>query len=262
MVLTMKPNIATVDISKTYGKIQALSGLSFEVEPGGIYGLIGPNGAGKTTSLAILAGLIQPTSGTAWILGQQVRPGSRELASAIGFASPQFPLFDYLTGIEMLSACGLMHGLTALEVKKRVSDLLGLMDLEPASKEYICLYSQGMKQKIALACALIHAPEIVLLDEPFLGLDPTTIYRLVGLFRQMAAKGRTLVISSHNMTLVERLCSRVGILFKGALQREIAVAPPCDGSSAIITETKSVSMLESALWEVVGTPESKELAWI
>jgi ABC-2 type transport system ATP-binding protein len=252
----MKPNLAAVNISKTYGNIHALNGFNVEIEPGSIYGLIGPNGAGKTTSLAILSGLIQPTSGNVWMLGQQVRPGSRKLASAIGFASSQFPLFDYLTGIEMLSACGLMHGLAVTEVKSRMSDLLELMDLESAAKEYISLYSQGMKQKIALACALIHAPEIVLMDEPFLGLDPATVYRLVCLFRQMAARGRTLIISSHDMALVERLCNRVGVLFKGVLQREIAVAPSC------AAETKPVSMLESALWEVVGTPESKGLAWI
>ena len=258
----MKPNVAVVEISKTYGKTQALNGLSFEVEPGCIYGLIGPNGAGKTTSLAILAGLIQPTSGVVWILGRQIRPGSRELASSIGFSSPQFPLFDYLSGIEMLSACGLMHGLAAPEVKNRMTDLLELMDLGSAAKEYISLYSQGMKQKISLACALIHAPEIVLLDEPFLGLDPTAIYRLLCLFRQMAARGRTLIMTSHNMALVERLCNRVGILFKGVLQREIAIVSANDDSSAIFSATKPVSQLESALWEVVGEPESKELSWI
>jgi ABC-2 type transport system ATP-binding protein len=258
----MKPNLAAADISKIYGKIQALNGLSFEVEPGGVYGLIGPNGAGKTTALAILAGLIQPTSGTAWILGRSVRPGSRELASAVGFSSPQFPLFDYLTGAEMLSACGLMHGLAAVEVGRRMSDLLDLMDLKSASGEYLCLYSQGMKQKMALACALIHAPEIILLDEPFLGLDPSTIHQLICLFRQMAAKGRTLIISSHNMALVERLCNRVGILFKGFLQREMVIAPVWDEASAPPSKIKPISPLESTLWEIVGEPESKELHWI
>jgi ABC-2 type transport system ATP-binding protein len=162
----------------------------------------------------------------------------------------------------MLSVCGLMHRLAAPTVRKRATDLLELMDLGSAAKEYICLYSQGMKQKIALACALIHAPEIVLLDEPFLGLDPATVYRLVCLFRQMAARGRTLVISSHNMTLVERLCSRVGILFKGVLKREIAMESWNGGSSAVCSVTKPVSRLESALWEVIGKPEPTELSWI
>ncbi len=258
----MKPNVAVIDISKAYGKTHALSGLSFEVEPGCIYGLIGPNGAGKTTSLAILAGLIQPTSGVVWILGRQIQPGSRELAASIGFSSPQFPLFDYLSGMEMLSAFGLMHGLAARDIRNRMIDLLELMDLGSAAKDYISLYSQGMKQKISLACALIHAPEILLLDEPFLGLDPTAIYRLVCLFRQMAARGRTLIMTSHNMELVERLCNRVGILFKGVLQREIALVSTRGDSSAKFSETKPVSTLESALWEVVGEPESKELPWI
>jgi ABC-2 type transport system ATP-binding protein len=262
MVLTMKSNIAAVEISKSYGKTKALNGLNFEVEPGGIYGLIGPNGSGKTTSLAILAGLIRPTSGTAWILGRQVQPGSRALASAIGFSSPQFPLFDYLTGFEMLSACGLMHGLAAAEVKQRAGDLLDLMDLTSASEEYLCLYSQGMKQKMALACALIHSPEILLMDEPFLGLDPMAIYRLDCLFRQLAAEGRTLILSSHNMALVERLCSRVGILFQGVLQREFAIASPGGGLVGSSLEARPMSTLETALWEVAGVPESKKPIWM
>ena len=258
----MTSSVAVREISKRYGRRRALDRLSFEVEPGSIYGLIGPNGAGKTTTLAIVAGLIRPTSGVVWINGHEVHPGSKESACSIGFSSPQFPLFDYLSGIEMLSACGLMHRLDAAAVRKRTADLLELMDLGSAAKEYICLYSQGMKQKVALACALIHAPTIALLDEPFLGLDPTTVYRLVGLFRQMAARGRTLVISSHNMALLERLCSRVGILHKGILNREIAVESWNSGSSAVSVGTRTVSALESALWEAVGEPESMELSWI
>ena len=195
MVLTVKLSVVSTNLSKAYGKTQALNRLNLKVEAGSIYGLIGPNGAGKTTSLALLAGLIRPTSGTVWILGRQVRPGCRELASGIGFSSPQFPLLDYLTGFEVLLACGLMHGLKSQEVKRRISDLLELMDLQSAAGQYVCQSSQGMKQKLGLACALIHAPEVFLLDEPFLGLDPTSIYRLVCLFGQMARNGRTIIIT-------------------------------------------------------------------
>jgi ABC-2 type transport system ATP-binding protein len=256
----MNLSVTAEGLSKAYGKILALNELSFKVEPGSIYGLIGPNGAGKTTSLAILAGLIQPTSGAAWILGLQVRPGNRQLASKVGFSSPQFPLFDYLTGVEVLSACGLMHGLASQEVKRRTSDLLELLDLQSASGQYISQYSQGMRQKLGLACGLIHAPDVLILDEPFLGLDPASIYRLDCCFRQIAANERTIILSSHNMALVERLCNRVGILHKGTLQREIELASKSDRPPK--TQYEANSILESALWEVVGTPETKELSWI
>jgi ABC-2 type transport system ATP-binding protein len=258
----MNPTCLATDLSKAYGKTQALINLSLKIEAGSIYGLIGPNGAGKTTSLAVLAGLIQPTSGTAWILGRKVRAGCRELASKVGFCSPQFPLLDYLTGLEMLSACGLLHGLARQEAKTRTDDLLDLMDLQSAAGQFICHYSQGMRRKIGLACALVHGPEVLLLDEPFHGLDPVSIHRLVSLFRRLAANGRTIVLSSHNMALVERLCNRVGILHKGVLQKEIAISPPGVPGAQVRSAADPDSMLESALWEVVGIPVTKQISWM
>jgi ABC-2 type transport system ATP-binding protein len=260
--MIMITSVSAVALSKTYGKTTALNGLSLKIESGSIYGLIGANGAGKTTSLAILAGLIKPDSGTAWILGKQVQPGCCGLASRVGFSSPQFPLFDYLTGLEVLSTCGLMHGLRVEEVEKRTHDLLELMDLQSAAFQYICHYSQGMRQKIGLACALIHAPEVLLLDEPFLGLDPASNYRLICILEQMAAKGQTIIVSSHNMALVERLCSRVGILHKGVLQREIAVTHTKAPNTATQSYKDASSQLAAAFWDVVGLPEPMELSWI
>ncbi len=257
----MSPDVVVRSLSKTYGKILALDRLSFTVEAGSIYGLIGPNGAGKTTSLAILAGLIRPSSGAAWILGQQVLPDNCRLMSRIGFASPQFPFFDYLTGMEIVLTCGLMHGLAATEAKRRTLDLLDLLDLETCSGQYLHQYSQGMRLKLGLACALIHAPAVLLLDEPFMGLDPISVYRLACSLRQMASKGRTILLSSHDMAQVERLCRRVAILHKGTLQREIEPASRCDRGPAD-SAVHSDCGLESALWEVVGRPEIKELGWI
>jgi ABC-2 type transport system ATP-binding protein len=258
----MTVSITSIDLSKTYGKTQALDRLNLRIESGSIYGLIGPNGAGKTTSLGILAGLIKPTSGTAWILGRQVRPGCRRLAPRVGFSSPQFPLFDYLTGFEMMVTCGLMQGLPSQEVKKRTEDLMELLELQSVAGQYISHYSQGMRQKVGLACALIHAPEVLLLDEPFFGLDPASVYRLIHIFRQMADKRQTILVSSHNMELMERLCNQVGILHKGVLQREIAIVAKNPRMAARQINPDSHSMLETALWEVVGTPEPKKLNWI
>jgi len=254
----MNPSIAVIDLSKNYGKCVAVNKLSFKVEPGVVYGLIGPNGAGKTTTLSILAGLVSASSGHAAILGMGVEPNRRELVAKVGFASSRYSFFDYLTGAEMLLTCGLMHDLKAREVKARMDELLAVMDLEDAAGHYLYEYSQGMRQKLGLACALIHAPEVLLLDEPFTGLDPTSVYRISRMLRQMSDRGRTIVLTSHDLALVERLVDRVGILHQGALRREIQQEP----ARGQATTAGVHSRLEAVLWEVVGTPQFKELSWI
>jgi ABC-2 type transport system ATP-binding protein len=252
----MKRSVEVAELSKCYGRNPALTRLSFTADTGSIYGLIGPNGAGKTTVLSILAGLVSPNSGEASILGTKVKPNDPALTSAVGFATPQLSFFDYLTGAEVLLACGLMHGLRRGVAISRMRDLLTLLDLEPAAGQYLHQYSHGMRQKLGLACAMIHSPQVLLLDEPFLGLDPTSVYRLVHTLKRGSKNGRTIVLTSHDLSLVERLCDRVGILHEGTLKREIALgaasnqpAPPGTG-------------LASSLWEVVGMPQFTELSWI
>jgi ABC-2 type transport system ATP-binding protein len=258
----MTTSVSVTDLSKAYGKSRALNRISFRIEAGSVYGLIGPNGAGKTTSLAILAGLIKPDSGEAWILGREVKAGRSELRSKVGFSSPQFPLFDYLTGIEMLSTFGLMHGLPLEQVRRRSSDLLELMDLQAAAGQYISHYSQGMRRKLGLACALIHAPDVLLLDEPFLGLDPASSLRLACALQTAAGRGQTVVLSSHNMAIVERLCNRAGILHKGVLKREIELEQKNTPHLSSRLSTEHTAGLEKAFWKIVGSPEMKIPDWI
>jgi ABC-2 type transport system ATP-binding protein len=250
-------------ITKTYGKKRALSGLSFEVAAGSIYGLIGPNGAGKTTALSILSGLVRPTAGRAAILGIDVVPNSRKIVSSTGFCSPQFGLFDYLKGREILLACALMHGLSASEAENRARDLFDLLDLEQAAGHFVYEYSQGMRQKLGLACAFIHAPAVLLLDEPFVALDSVSVYRVVLTLRRMASSGRSVLLSSHDLALVQRVCNRVGILSEGVLKRETDLVSPADSATALHPQgATGESALESLLWEVVGAPDIKELSWI
>ncbi len=256
----MNPSVTVANLTKVYGAAPALLDLSLEVQPGSIYGLIGPNGAGKTTALAILAGLIRPTSGSVRILGFPVCPGGGSIASRIGFFSGQFPFFDYLTGAELLLTCGLMHGLPARETQRRAGDLLDLFELGPAAGQYVAQYSQGMRNKLGLACALIHAPAVLILDEPFAGLDPASVYRLFSCFRRIAASGRTVVLSAHEMALVERLCSRVGVLHRGVLRREIV--PGSGGIPGEGEASPADSRLESALWEIIGRPEVRVIPWL
>ena len=258
----MQLSLKAVGLSKSYGKKKALVDLNLRIRAGSIYGLIGPNGAGKTTALAILAGYIQATSGGAWAFGLPILPGNRAVSTSMGFSSPQFPLPDYLTATEMLSTCGRMHRLDVKEVGMRVAYLLEFMDLQSSGNQYICHYSQGMRQKLSLACAFLHAPKICILDEPFLGLDPISIYKLICLLLQLASGGRTILVSSHDMALMERICARVGILHEGVLQKEIVLAPTAGSTPAGINRHRPLSFLESALWEIAGTPAFKEPSWI
>jgi len=258
----MNACVTVACLTKTYGKTLALDRLSFTAAKGSIYGLIGPNGAGKTTSMAILAGLLQATSGSASILGVEVRPGMKDLVSKTGFYSPQFPFLDYLTGTELLLACGLMHGLTPAEARSRKNDLLDLMDLTSAAGQYLSQYSQGMRQKIGLACAFIHAPEVLLLDEPFSGLDPMSVCRLVSCLRGIRSKGKTIIVSSHDLALVERLCDRVGILHQGVLKREIALGSEGGERAPGGSQADARSNLEAVLWETIGRPEMKPISWL
>ncbi len=255
----MIPVVAVTDLSKLYRNHMALAHVSFVVPKGCIYGLIGPNGAGKTTTLSILAGLVSATSGKVSLLGMDAGANRTRLASKVGFASPHFSFFDYLSGAEVILACGLMHGLGGQEAQRRMQDLFVLLDFEAAAGHYLYEYSQGMLQKLRLACALIHAPEVLLLDEPFLGLDPASVYCLVRTLARMSAQGRTIVLTSHDLSLVERLCHRAGILHEGSFRREIPLAPESAGRPVFM---ESRSGLEAALWEVAGTPELRELSWM
>lgn len=252
----MRSSVRVAGLSKSYGRHPALTELSFSVDSGSIYGLIGPNGAGKTTVLSILAGLVSPSSGDVSILGMQVQPNDPALTSAVGFAAPHLSFFDYLTGAEVLLACGLMHGLQQDVAARRMHDLLGLLDLQPAAGYFLHQYSHGMRQKLGLACAMIHSPQVLLLDEPFLGLDPTSLYRLVRTLKRGAENGRTIVLTSHDLSLVEQLCDRVGILHEGTLKREITMSAETDRTALPGTD------LVTSLWEVVGVPDFAELSWI
>jgi ABC-2 type transport system ATP-binding protein len=252
--------VEVTDLCKSFGRHLALDHLSFKVAQGSIYGLIGPNGAGKTTTLSIMAGLVSPTSGQVVISGLKVRPNLPGLVSRVGFASPRYGYFDYLAGGELVTLCGLMHGLSSREAQRRSRDLMSLLDLEMAANHYLCHYSHGMRQKLGLACALVHAPDVVLLDEPFIGLDPVSIYRVFHTLRKMSLQGRTIVLTSHDLALVERLCDRVGILHDGVFKREFN--PTRIDSGKVSHHPNGGSELESVLWEVVGIPEFKPLAWL
>ncbi|HJT19323.1 MAG TPA: ABC transporter ATP-binding protein [Nitrospira sp.] len=209
-------------LSKTYASgwpgrppFVALSGLSLRVGRGEIFGFLGPNGAGKTTTLKILMGLVRPTGGTAMLLGKPA--GDVETRRRIGFL-PESPYFyDYLTAEEFLGFYGELSGVSRSNVEPRITSLLSLVGLTEARTRQLRKYSKGMLQRIGLAQALIHDPELVILDEPMTGLDPVGRKQVRDLILNLRDQGKTIFFSTHILPDVEMICDRIGIVMKGKL---------------------------------------------
>jgi len=204
--------IAAYDLTKRYGGVAAVSDVAFEIASGEIVGFVGPNGAGKTTTLRMLAGLVRPSSGRATVLGQPVPgPALREVGTMI--EEPSF--YPYMSGRDNLRHAALLHG----EVPpSRVDEALEFVKLENAAAKKVKAYSQGMRQRLALARALLWHPKVLLLDEPTNGLDPTGIAEFRESLRQVATTGTTVLISSHILAEVEKIVDRVLAIDKGVLR--------------------------------------------
>ncbi len=195
----------------------ALSALDLSIEQGEVFGFLGPNGAGKTTTIKILVNLIFPTSGKAWIFGDDC--SLPEARRRIGFL-PEMPMFyDYLTLEELLRFGGETAGLSKALIKTRIDHLLVLLDMERARNLRIRKFSKGMQQRAGLAYALMGDPDVLILDEPMSGLDPIGRKDFVDLIRKLKAEGKTIFFSSHVLSDIENLCDRVGILVKGELKK-------------------------------------------
>lgn len=213
--------IETRDLTKTYGAVRALDGLSLTIPKGGVYGVLGPNGAGKSTLFRILLGLIKPTSGTATVMGGAVGiPGSmRRMGSMI--ETPRYP--PYMTARQVLTWLSLAHGLST--DPRRTDQWLERVGLTEAADRRVRGFSVGMLQRLGVAIALITEPELVILDEPTSGMDPPGIQEMRALIRSLADKdGITIVLASHQLLEVQRVCDRVAIMNKGKLVREGAVS--------------------------------------
>ena len=215
--MTGAPVIATENLRKQFGQTLAVANLSLSVQPGEIFGFLGPNGAGKTTSIKMLLGLIAPTSGTLRVLDFDVSKQPIEVKRRIGVVPEDLNLFERLTGAEMLSFTGRMYGLRTDEIAQRSKELLDLMELQDEPRKLIIEYSHGMKKKLSLACALIHRPEILFLDEPFEGVDAIASRTLKDLLSRLTARGLTVFLTSHVLEIVERLCSDIAIIAQGKL---------------------------------------------
>ena len=209
--------VETFDLVRRFQDFVAVDNLNLTVRRGSFFGFLGPNGAGKSTTIKMLTGLLAPTSGKIRVLGRDLSEKPLEVKRRIGVVPEDLNLFERLTGAEMLAFTGRMYGLQKTEIAQRAPELLDLMELRNEPKKLIVEYSHGMKKKLSLACALIHRPEILFLDEPFEGIDAIASRTLKDLLSRLTARGLTVFLTSHVLEIVERLCSDIAIISQGKL---------------------------------------------
>jgi ABC-2 type transport system ATP-binding protein len=209
--------VETFELVKQFGYFVAVDHINLSVNRGSFFGFLGPNGAGKSTTIKMLTGLLAPTSGTLKVLDLDMSKQTMEIKRRIGVVPEDLNLFERLTGAEMLSFTGRMYGLRADEIAQRSKELLEVMELQNEPTKLIIEYSHGMKKKLSLACALIHRPDILFLDEPFEGIDAIASRTLKDLLSRLTARGLTVFLTSHVLEIVERLCSDIAIISQGKL---------------------------------------------
>ena len=209
-------------LTKLYGDLAAVRDLSFQVRAGEVLGLVGPNGAGKTTTLRSLAGIIVPSAGRILIAGHDLAQDPLEAKRALAFIADEPHLFEHLTVEEHLQFIARLYGVPDASV--RADGLLAELELQERRRSFPNELSRGMKQKLAIACGLLHSPEVLILDEPLTGLDPLGIRRMKATITRRAAGGSAVVLSSHLLHLVEEVCTRVLVLQKGRVVAAGSVA--------------------------------------
>jgi ABC-2 type transport system ATP-binding protein len=247
------PAIVAHNLRKVYGSKAAVDGLNLTVPRGCFFGFLGPNGAGKSTTIRMLTGLIPPTSGSMEILGMAMPEDALAIKRRIGLVPDESLLFDRLTGAEYLEFVGRMYGLPRRQARDRGVSLLRLFELDESSRKLIAEYSKGMRKRLAMAAALIHRPDLFLMDEPFEGVDAVGARLMKEILLDLVRQGATIFLTSHVLEVVERLCDRVAIIHEGKIVREGPMEELRSG-----TET-----LEDVFVRVVGAERAFErLEWL
>jgi ABC-2 type transport system ATP-binding protein len=245
--------LAIRGLVKRFDQKVAVAGVDLDVPTGSFYGLLGPNGAGKTTCLSMAVGLLRPDVGQVWVLGKDVWAEPLEAKRLLGALPDSGRVFDRLSGQELLAYTGLLRGMDRDVVDSRARELLDVLDLSGAGKTLVVDYSAGMKKKIGLACALLHAPRLLVLDEPFEAVDPVSAALIRDILQRYVAGGGTVIFSSHVMEVVERLCSHIAILADGQIRRV-----------GTTDDVRGGRDLEDVFVEVVGgrVATGSELSWL
>lgn len=250
----MHPALALHHVRKQFGGKAAVDGLSLEVPAGSFLGLLGRNGAGKSTTLKMVTGLLKPTAGRIHVLGIDLQADPVAVKRSIGVMPEDMALLDYLTGPQYLRFTGRMHGLEDAEIDRRAAELFETLDLAPAPGTLVADYSFGMKKKLALGAALLHGPRLLFLDEPFEGIDAVTSRTIKDLLAGLQRKGVTLVLTSHILEVVERLCPLIAILDEGRL---LGFGPLEE-----LRAREGADSLEGLFLDLVGGARKGDLSWL
>ncbi|MBZ5605348.1 MAG: ABC transporter ATP-binding protein [Acidobacteriia bacterium] len=249
----ISPAIRVENLRKVYGDKAAVDGLSLSVQRGSFFGFLGPNGAGKTTTIKMLMGLAPPTSGSIELLGLPMPDRALDIKQRIGLVPDESLLFDYLTGGEFIEFVGRIYGLDRAIARERSKELLELFELDGSPRKLINEYSKGMRKRVAMAAALIHRPELYLMDEPFEGVDAVGARLMKDILLDQVRHGATIFLTSHVLEVVERLCDRVAIINEGRIVLE--------GSMAELRRASET--LEDAFVRAVGMDRAVEtLDWL
>jgi len=228
--------LTVTGLTKTYGGVLALKGLSFSAAPGQVIGLLGPNGSGKSTTINLLTGLLRPTRGEVWWRGRNIHHDLAAFQSVLGYVPEEPRLYGYLTAPEYLALIGGLRDIPGAPLRRRIDRFLELFDLDTDRYAPLTSFSKGMRQKVLLSAALLHDPDIVILDEPCSGLDVGSTLVLRSLVRTLAEDGKIVVYSSHVLDMVEKVCSEVVILHHGDVVAQDSVTRLRDLSRAASLE--------------------------
>ena len=205
------------NLTKKYVDFPAVDNLNLSIQKGEIFGFIGPNGAGKTTTIKMIGGILEPTSGSVMIAGISMKDHPEKAKSKIGFIPDRPYLYEKLTGMEFLKFVADLYGVDSDIFSEKAGQHLKMFSLLDWSNELIESYSHGMKQRLIMAAALLHDPEVIIVDEPMVGLDPVAIMMVKDLFRNLAKQGVSVFMSTHTLKIAEDICDRIGIIHKGHL---------------------------------------------
>lgn len=245
--------IETHGLRKSFGDFVAVDGINLKVPRGSFYGFLGPNGAGKSTTIKCLTGLLRPTGGTFVLMDLDPTTDPIRVKKQVGVVPEDLALFDRLTGAETLAFVGQVHGIDRAELRERSRELLALMDLTKSANDLVADYSHGMRKKIALSAALLPAPRLLFLDEPFEGIDAIASRQIKDLLAAYVKGGGTVFLTTHILEIVERLCDHIGIIHKGRLVAQGSMAELRAGGM-------SGQSLEERFMDIVGVSKSAALA--
>jgi len=244
--------IRLTNLTKKYGTFTAVDAINLDVPPGELFGFLGPNGAGKTTTLRMIAGILQPTGGTVEIGGVDIVKDPITAKSKLGFIPDRPFIYEKLTGVEFLRFVAGLYGEEGPDVEHRARELLALFDLDEWRDELVESYSHGMRQKLIVSSAFVHRPQVIVVDEPHVGLDPKSIKILRDVFKEYVRRGHTIMMSTHTLETAESLCDRIAIIVNG----KIAAAGTMDD---LRTQSKQVGGLEEIFLKLTGENAARNL---